>query len=163
MLLPRVLEFFSSWLIRPDVQSHRGWFSFEDVPLKWSLPAGLLYDLYANIAPAGVEGAALQSSAGSDPSKAKPWRIVVHFNEWPDSELIPLDPDGVVLHDAFINSVKEADFLRNGTAEHIMKLSKDDSYGLWQSLTASMYSDRLLSVLDWRIYISTNSSLTNNL
>lgn len=133
VLLPQVLDFFSSWLIRSDAQAHRGWFSVNDVPMKWGLPAGLLYDLYA-------KNYKLASSSSSSSDSTKPWKLVVHFSEWPDNELVPLDRDGIVLHDAFINSVKEADFLRNGTAEHIMKLSKDDSHGLWQSLTTSMYN-----------------------
>ena len=45
-----------------------------------------------------------------------------------------LDPEGKVVHDAFINSVKEADFLRNGTAKGIMSLSKDDSTQLWKAV-----------------------------
>lgn len=49
-----------------------------------------------------------------------------------------LDEEGRALHDAFINSVKEADFLRNGTANAIMKLSKDDSTALWESVRDRM-------------------------
>lgn len=58
----------------------------------------------------------------------------MHFSDWPDEELVRLDADGMVMHDAFINSVKEADFLRNGTAKGIMTLSKEDSAGLWQAV-----------------------------
>ncbi|RKF60752.1 Autophagy protein 5 [Erysiphe neolycopersici] len=38
------------------------------------------------------------------------------------------------MHDTFINSVKEADFIRNGTAKGIMSMSKDDSTQLWNSV-----------------------------
>lgn len=58
----------------------------------------------------------------------------MHFSDWPDEELVRLDADGMVMHDAFINSVKEADFMRNGTAKGIMTLSKEDSSGLWKSV-----------------------------
>lgn len=37
-------------------------------------------------------------------------------------------------HDNFINSVKEADFLRNGTGKVMMSLSKEDSTTLWQAV-----------------------------
>lgn len=50
------------------------------------------------------------------------------------------DAEGKVLHDAFINSVKEADFLRNGTAKGIMSLSKDDSTQLWNAVQQRMGS-----------------------
>ncbi|CZS90270.1 probable Autophagy protein 5 [Rhynchosporium agropyri] len=38
------------------------------------------------------------------------------------------------IHDTFINSVKEADFIRNGTAKGIMSMSKDNSTQLWNSV-----------------------------
>lgn len=50
-----------------------------------------------------------------------------------------------MLHDAFINSVKEADFLRNGTAKGIMSLSKDDSTQLWNAVQQRMGQPTLCS------------------
>ncbi|KAI1005237.1 hypothetical protein K3495_g2988 [Podosphaera aphanis] len=38
------------------------------------------------------------------------------------------------MHDTFINSVKEADFVRNGTAKGIMSLSKEHSKQLWHAV-----------------------------
>ncbi|KAI3066735.1 hypothetical protein CBS147343_7195 [Aspergillus niger] len=132
-LLPRLRAFFAPSLIDPGSRPHEGWFSFEGVPLKWHYPIGLLYDLYAGADPASKGGAEtdLVSTTDEDPL---PWRLVVHFSDWPDEELVRLDADGIVMHDAFINSVKEADFLRNGTAKGIMTLSREDSAGLWESV-----------------------------
>ncbi|KAL4918915.1 autophagy protein Apg5-domain-containing protein [Aspergillus aurantiobrunneus] len=131
-LLPRLKAFFSSSLIEPAAsEPHDGWFSFEGVPLKWHYPVGLLYDLYAGAEPA------TRSSGPEDSysdSATLPWRLVVHFSDWPGEELVRLDANGLVMNDAFINSVKEADFVRNGTAKGIMTLSKDDSSGLWQAV-----------------------------
>ncbi|PGH03948.1 autophagy protein 5 [Blastomyces parvus] len=149
-LLPRLRAFFSTYLIDIEAQPHQGWFSFEGVPLKWHYPLGLLYDLYS-----GAEPVTSKSTVGEDVSRAAssprdpddaaldavhghrkpiPWRLQVHFSDWPDQELVRLDADGRVIHDAFINSVKEADFVRNGTAKGIMSLSKEDSSGLWQAV-----------------------------
>lgn len=101
--------------------------------MKWHYPAGLLYDLYAGADPA---------SKGADISNDfLPWRLTVHFSDWPDEELVRLDPDGLVMNDAFINSVKEADFLRNGTAKGIMSLSKEDSSGLWKAVEEGKLSN----------------------
>ncbi|RAL11389.1 autophagy protein 5 [Aspergillus homomorphus CBS 101889] len=132
-LLPRLRDFFASSLINPTSGPHEGWFSFEGVPLKWHYPIGLLYDLYAGADPASKGGTDtdLLSAADEDPL---PWRLTVHFSDWPDEELVRLDAEGMVMHDAFINSVKEADFLRNGTAKGIMTLSKEDSAGLWRAV-----------------------------
>ncbi|KAM3460896.1 hypothetical protein BB8028_0006g09920 [Beauveria bassiana] len=51
-----------------------------------------------------------------------PWRLVVN--------------DGVSwdISDTFLNAAKEADFIRNGNANQIMKLSKDDTTQLWHAV-----------------------------
>ena len=89
------------------------------MPLKWPLPVGLLYDIYV-----------LSSSPDSAPPL--PFRLVLHFQNGSDLNLISAEP--AVLHDAFINSVKEADFLRSGTAKPIMSLSAADSRALWSAV-----------------------------
>lgn len=61
-----------------------------------------------------------------------PFKLTLHFT--PDSTGFHLpDASPVVLHDAFINAVKEADFLRSGTAKPIMSLGTQDSKALWTS------------------------------
>ncbi|EON66667.1 hypothetical protein W97_05913 [Coniosporium apollinis CBS 100218] len=126
-LLPRLHAFFSPSLINPDVSPSDGWLSYEDVALKWHYPLGLLYDLYSGAEPAHQPGRTNQPGA-------LPWKLVVHFTEWPDEQLIRLDAEGKILHDAFINSVKEADFLRNGSAKAIMSLKVEESMALWQAV-----------------------------
>ncbi|KAL2889656.1 Autophagy protein 5 [Ceratocystis lukuohia] len=53
---------------------------------------------------------------------ALPWRLTVH--------------DGVSwdIADTFLNSVKEADFVRHGNANQIMKMSKDHTTALWAAV-----------------------------
>ncbi|KAJ0423914.1 autophagy protein Apg5-domain-containing protein [Aspergillus carlsbadensis] len=139
-LLAKLKAFFSSSLIDPDASApHDGWFSFENVPLKWHYPVGLLYDLYAGAAPATKS-----SEAEFSFNDSLPWKLVVHFSDWPDEELVRLDAQGMVMNDAFINSVKEADFVRNGTAKGIMSLSKDDSSGLWKAVQDGIPPSSLL-------------------
>lgn len=106
------------------------------MPQKWHYPVGLLYDLFSGASPASSKpersDKAVENIDGGE--KALPWRLVLHFTQWPDEQLVRLDDEGKFLHDAFINSVKEADFVRNGTAKGIMSLSKDDSTQLWQAV-----------------------------
>lgn len=132
-MLPKLRAFFSNFLIEPNSQSHDGWFEFEGVPLKWHYPVGLLFDLYAGADPASKTA---RDDESPNDGSSLPWRLIVHFNDWPD-DLVRLDADGMVMNDAFINSVKEADFLRNGTAKGIMSLSKEDSSGLWNAVQES--------------------------
>ena len=130
-LLPRLHSFFTPFLIDPDAASHDGWFSFEDVPLKWHYPLGLLYDLFS-----GASGAqpSIKDELDGGGAGTLPWRLRLHFTGWPDEQLVRLDAEGKVVHDAWINSVKEADFLRNGTAKGIMTLSKDHSTRFWEAV-----------------------------
>ncbi|KAJ5225537.1 Autophagy protein, partial [Penicillium chermesinum] len=131
-LLPKLRAFYAPYLIEPSSQHSDGWFAFEGVPLKWHYPVGLLFDLYAGVDPATRDGSPAEDSDASQSGAL--WRLTVHFSDWPVEELVRLDMDGMVMNDAFINSVKEADFLRNGTAKGIMSLSKDDSSGLWKAV-----------------------------
>lgn len=134
-ILPRLHTFFGSSLINPEVIPYDGWFSFEDVPLKWQYPLGLLYDLFSGASPAQASDFDVQNKSSSDEQEGQlPWRLTLHFTEWPEQALVRPDAEGKMLHDAFINSVKEADFLRNGTAKGIMSLSKDDSTQLWNAV-----------------------------
>ncbi|MCJ1455026.1 autophagy protein 5 [Mycoblastus sanguinarius] len=134
-LLPRLYTFFGPSLISPDVVPYDGWFSFENVPLKWQYPLGLLFDLFSGASPAQAPGLDLKDRSPSEGDEDQlPWRLTLHFTEWPEQALVRPDAEGKMLHDAFINSVKEADFLRNGTAKGIMSLSKDDSTQLWNAV-----------------------------
>jgi autophagy-related protein 5 len=129
-------------LIDPTVSPSSGWFSFEGLPLKWHHPIGLLYDLFSGAAPA-LSPAARYTKTNATQAEASsplPWRLVVHFSSYPSDQLVQLDEAGKAVHDAFTNSVKEADFLRTGTAKPIMALSKDDSTALWDAVVSSKLS-----------------------
>jgi autophagy-related protein 5 len=149
-LLPRLHDFFSPFLIHASEGSHTGWLSFEGVPLKWHYPVGLLYDLFS-----GAEFHGGGRTAGVDKGKRKggdeeeqrrsgddveeesgvlPWKLVLHFTEWPEEHLLGLDEGGKYFHDNFVNAVKEADVIRNGTGNIILQLSEADSRSLWASV-----------------------------
>ncbi|MCJ1308870.1 autophagy protein 5 [Agyrium rufum] len=145
-LLPKLHSFFSSSLVEENIEAQDGWFSFENVPLKWHYPLGLLYDLFSGAeaaqSPSQKGSTSHESDSNDDPdgeNSTLPWRLVLHYSDWPDDHLVRLDAEGKVMHDAFINSVKEADFIRNGTAKGIMSLSKADSTQLWTSVEERMY------------------------
>jgi len=142
-LLPRLHGVFAPVLIDPSTPSQDGWFSFEGVPLKWHYPIGLLYDLFSSASPSQAPRQRGRDESHADESQPLPWRLTLHFTEWPADQLVRLDAEGKVLHDAFINSVKEADFLRNGTAKGIMSLSKNDSKQLWKAVQDRMFDVEL--------------------
>ena len=85
---------------------------------------GLLYDVYVT--------STLDVRQDASTPTSLPFRITLHFAPDPDKPILP-DASPLVLHDSFINSVKEADFLRSGTAKPIMTLSAQESKALWAS------------------------------
>ncbi|KAK4499920.1 hypothetical protein PRZ48_008106 [Zasmidium cellare] len=141
-LLPRLHTFFAPSLINPEVSSYDAWLSFEDVPLKWHYPLGLLYDLFsgaepADLDPPGQSESVVASQANVEASTGEapiPWKLTIHYTDFPYDQLIQLDPEGLTMRDTFINSVKEADYVRNGSARTVMSLSKEDSDNLWLSV-----------------------------
>lgn len=130
-ILPRIHSFFLSSLIDPTVSPQDAWLSFEDVPLKWHYPIGLLFDLHPGIR---NDDADPDLSSEKDSEEILPWKLTLHYTNFPLDQLIQMDPDHKVLLDTFINSVKEADFIRNGTAKVAMGMSKGDSDTLWRSV-----------------------------
>jgi autophagy-related protein 5 len=115
------------------------------VPLKWHVPIGLLYDLYAS-----PSSPSPSITTNHDPhNRQLPFRLVCHFSDYPSDQLVLLDEELKALHDAFINSVKEADFVRNGTAKGIMSLSKEDSTGLWDAVRQRTYTTSSSPIKPW--------------
>lgn len=145
-LLPRLHAFFQSSLIDPQVPAHEAWLSFEGVPLKWHYPLGLLYDLFSGAEPINIDGSGKTDLSASQITAENlsgvaplPWRLTVHFTDYPADQLIRLDAQGRAILDTYINAVKEADFIRNGTARTVMSLSKEDSDNLWLAVQTRKY------------------------
>lgn len=137
-LLLRLHAFFGPSLINPDVEAHDAWLSVEGVPLKWHYPLGLLYDLYSGAEPVNLnkdDTASSQAAVGILATGSPlPWRLTIHYTDYPGDQLIQLDSEGRALLDSYINAVKEADFIRNGSAKTVMSMSKEHSDNLWRAV-----------------------------
>ncbi|RMZ88919.1 hypothetical protein DV736_g3849, partial [Chaetothyriales sp. CBS 134916] len=154
LLLPGLHRYFTPSLIADAtaISPDEGYFTFDGIPLKWHFPIGLLYDMYV-LAVQDPPAASSEASAGagygpfSVPQKHAnaeklPLVLTLHFNPSSSSTAtadaaIGINPSPVVLHDAFINSLKEADFVRSGTAKPIMSLPTSESKSLWTSTQAN--------------------------
>lgn len=67
-----------------------------------------------------------------------PWKINAHFSDYPKGKLLKnLDS---TLESFYFSSLKESDYLRNGTAKKVMNLPKDQTMALWQSIWTSGFS-----------------------
>ncbi|KAI9229563.1 MAG: autophagy-related protein 5 [Piptocephalis tieghemiana] len=94
------------------------WYSRHGEPLPWHLPLGLLYDLDRSAHP-------------SDPPL--PWTIQVHTRGYPIDRLLP-PPCDDLLYAHHMSMMKESDVLRHGSANKVMRLSKEDQTSLFNSL-----------------------------
>jgi autophagy-related protein 5 len=142
LLLPKLHAFFRELLINEEANFWNGWFSFEDVPLKWQFPVGLLFDIYSG------NTDRLQDENGHGPKKQDfspvdsnngaeapgTWQLTLHFEDWPSEVLVKLDQDAKVLKDAFTNSYKEASFARYSSTKVVQRLSMEDAMQLWESV-----------------------------
>lgn len=66
-----------------------------------------------------------------------PWKLRVHFDAFPTDKLIRthngIIPD--VAWDLLFNSLKEADFMRHGSAKRVMTLPRKEMDELWKGVT----------------------------
>ena len=144
-LIPRLTRFFAPYLIVPppdedaagNGDEFQPWFSIDQLPLKWHFPIGLLYDLFSGAEPFS-KGDDRSTADDGRSTSTKPdsagWELTIHFSCFPFDSLVRLDRLDKVWEDMWVNSVKEADFLRNGTARGIMSLSQKDSTRLWEAV-----------------------------
>ncbi|TLD39508.1 autophagy protein-like protein 5 [Venturia nashicola] len=155
LLLPRLHAFFFDSLINEQANSWNGWLSYQDVPMKWHLPIGLLYDLYSGASEQlrDTHDDRPDSSDGQEATQGtRAWKLTLHFQDWPKEALAQLDSEGKVMQDAFTNSVKESSFVRHGSAKVVMALSKDDSTQLWDAVEKN----------DFARYSAVNQKLLNH-
>ncbi|KAG4099524.1 APG5-domain-containing protein [Neocallimastix lanati (nom. inval.)] len=131
------------------------WFSYNDIPLKFHYPVGLLYDIYDNTN--------INQSQNSD-KLGLPWEITIHFSNFPKEKLIKIK-DLDTIKDTYFTTLKESDYMRYGNANKVMCLSLDDQKILWDSLCQSKFKDfwniniKLLNIMPWsnisaRLYIN---------
>ncbi|KAJ4987190.1 autophagy protein Apg5 [Stagonosporopsis vannaccii] len=141
LLSQRLHAFFLPNLIYPDVSPADLWLSYEGVPLKWHYPLGLLYDLYSGAEPSyALDLSSPTQRTELSEDRGLPWKLTVHFSDYPAEQLVRLDAEGKVMHDLFRNSVKEADYLRTGTGKTVMFLSEKDSTQLWDAVKQHDFS-----------------------
>jgi hypothetical protein len=107
------------------------WLEDEDsqLPLQWQLFAGVLWDSYAS------------QSTGKN---LIPWRIRVHFTNYPSSQLLDLDAasSGVLttVERTFKNSLKQALVLQHGQNKVALNMTKQTHHRIWDAIVTSKYA-----------------------
>eukprot|EP00128_Syssomonas_multiformis_P006509 Colp12_sorted_trinity150504_noHs@32804 len=100
----------------PGDTNARLWFSYDGVPLKWHFPVGLLFDLL-----------------GPSVSGSLPWHIFVHFDNYPENELLH-STGSDALESYYMSTLKEADCIRHGSVKNVSSLQKLEQKQLWNGL-----------------------------
>lgn len=131
---PEIANFFDS-VVNHDLHLCPIWLEHEDVPIKWNLPAGVLYDL-------------LYLPANSDKRHQWTLRLGIDTPElpYPSRDIIPFSiSDGSIdyfsmLSQVIVNQLKQSTFVMNGNAKAMMSLSEQDSKSLWKSISQHDYN-----------------------
>lgn len=130
---PVIAKFFSA-LAPTDLTSTPLWLEHEDVPIKWNLPVGVLYDLL--YLPANKH-------------KRHQWTLYLKFDTpsllYPSNDIIPFSITSKsidyvsMLSQVIVNQLKQSTFVMNGNARAMMSLSEDDSRTLWKAIADHDY------------------------
>lgn len=107
----KITEFYSDL----EIQFEDIWLEYDGVALKWNYPIGLLHDYIL----------------GDTMGNQECWKIDLRLREYPEASLLPIQ--SVSVAEAYwMNQIKQACHIQNGSSKKIMNLSKADSSLLWQ-------------------------------
>jgi len=134
LMVPRLLYFplvtdkirkhFAQY-VNPESVNKDMWFDYNSQPIKWNYPIGLCFDLH------------------SSPDLVLPWRITVHFDGYPDTQILRCSSkDTIRIH--FMSTVKEADALKH--KGHVVNaMQEKDHHQLWAGFNSDRF-DQFWSV-----------------
>lgn len=154
---PAIALFFSA-VLGKDIRNV--WLQYEDVPLKWNLPVGVLYDLF--YLPTHLDGGH--------------WTLHLRYGDmFPKDDIIPFHSNGSsvgyqsLLHEMFINHLKQSCYVMSGNSRAVMNLSENDTKSLWAAVLLHDYgvyasimkkvSPKTLQRVPIKLYLAGSSSL----
>ena len=161
------------------------WFEDEatELPLRWQLFAGILFDLCqsATATSSSAETSSSDSTRngnnGTSQSSFIPWKIRLHFTNYPSSQILELDNKNgssggggggggssvwTTVQKTFKNSLKQALFLQYGNSKVAMNMTKQSHQQLWDSIISSKYSLYKKVHIEQNLLISSSSNNGGN-
>ncbi|ODV94707.1 hypothetical protein PACTADRAFT_50568 [Pachysolen tannophilus NRRL Y-2460] len=128
--LIEIVLYFKSNLLIPEWCKNLQQFWFEttdeNIPVKWNYPIGLSYDLL-----------------NLHNKRQQHWELTMNCRNYPKEYIIPIYHDSFnldFLENYWINQLKQACYVINGSSKLVMNLSKDDVIRLWQSVLDHDYT-----------------------
>ncbi|KGR23281.1 autophagy protein 5 [Candida albicans L26] len=137
-VFPQLIRYFQNFITTIELSKVPIWLEFEEVPLKWNLPVGVLYDyLYLPALLNDHDLGCWTISMKYEP--VYPIEYIISFNE-------KLAGDGQIdymktMNRILMNQLKQSCFVLNGTAKPIMQLSEANTNQLWKSLISRNLGD----------------------
>lgn len=142
------------------------WLAYEDVPIKWNLPVGVLYD-----------NLFLPSRLMLDQTRT--WTLDLKYKQYPEEHIIPFiykNEDDTInyirsVEEVLINQLKQSCYVMCGNSKPIMTLSQDDTTYLLESIRThnlKLYGEiskkirqNLIQKIPMKIYISGTNNVIN--
>lgn len=91
------------------------WFEVDGKPLQWHYPIGAIFD---------VQG-----------SRALPWVLTVHFEHYPNEEILACNTDPAANNETirvlFSETLKQSNVIKFGDANNLLNLDSQDTGSLW--------------------------------
>ncbi|KAF5320989.1 hypothetical protein D9619_001418 [Psilocybe cf. subviscida] len=153
LIVPEVRRFLMD-VVFDDVaakslKDEEWWFESEDgILLKWHWPIGLIYDNHSI-------SASVRSPLAPSTSMATPMRLILHLAAPPNDKLF-FSSTVDACKQAFMNQLKEADFIRWGNTRRMTSLRKVDQDGLWEGIREHSFDDF------WRVAVKLTPTATPN-
>ncbi len=119
LALAAAKAYFANYVPSVSCTDREMWVEYKNVPLRWHLPTGVLFDLFAH----GDE---------------LPWGLTLHFSGVEAKALLPYEDESSIKRH-FRQALKEATCLRYGTCKRVNNLSKAQMEQLWSSLNDNKF------------------------
>lgn len=120
---------------KPPVVYPLCWFEDEgtQLPLQWQFFAGVLWDSHRPV-----------TTSSSSNVGDMPWKIRVHFTNYPSSQLLDLDAGATgvlaMVERTFKNSLKQSLVLQHGQNKVALNMSKQTQQRIWDSIVSAKYA-----------------------
>mmetsp|Transcript_13908 Transcript_13908/g.20232 ORF Transcript_13908/g.20232 Transcript_13908/m.20232 type:complete len:326 (+) Transcript_13908:89-1066(+) len=119
LALAAAKAYFANYVPSVSCTDREMWVEYKNVPLRWHLPTGVLFDLFAH----GDE---------------LPWGLTLHFSGVEAKGLLPYEDESSMKRH-FRQALKEATCLRYGSSKRVNNLSKAQMEQLWNALNDNKF------------------------
>ncbi|KAK4056155.1 autophagy protein 5 [Microbotryomycetes sp. JL221] len=132
LLLPQIRKHFLRLVLDHNsfnmLLDEQIWFSYNDAPLKWHWPIGLLHDFH-------YLAATPTSQSASQVPKPNDAVFIVNLHiANPPTDILQLGPSIEACQSTFMNMIKESDFMRHGSTKKIVNLRREQQDAIWDGV-----------------------------